>query len=69
MEVTWLTDSGFLFVRRRAICDLIPEVVAVGMGSFEFAMMCDLEGADGFCIFRNADDCNTKELCSLSLRA
>ena len=51
MGVAWLTDSGFLLLRRRAICDLIPKGVAVGMGSFEFAMTCNLERADGFCIF------------------
>ena len=51
MEVAWLTDSGSLLLRRRAICDLIPEGVVVGMGSFKFAMSCDFERADGFCIF------------------
>ena len=51
MVVAWLTNSGSLLVRRRAICDLIPEGVAVGMGSFEFAMTCNLERADGFGIF------------------
>jgi hypothetical protein len=51
MEVVWLTDSGSLLVRRRAICDLIPKGVVVGMGLFEFAMTCNLEQADGCCIF------------------
>ena len=51
MVVVLLTDSGSLLVRRRVICDLIPEGVVVGMGSFEFAMTCNLERADGFGIF------------------
>ena len=51
MGVAWLTYSGSLLLRRRAICDLIPEGVAVGMGLFEFAMTCNLERADGFGIF------------------
>jgi hypothetical protein len=49
--VVLLTDSGSLFVRRRVICDLIPEVVVVEMGSFEFAMTCNFELADRFFIF------------------
>ena len=49
--VAWLTDSGTLLLRRGAICDLIPKGVAVGMGLFEFAMTCNLERIDGFCIF------------------
>ena len=69
MEVAWLTNSGSLLLRRRAIYDLIPKGVAVGMSSFEFAMSCDLEQADGFCIFLGADGGNTKELCSLLPRA
>jgi hypothetical protein len=51
IEVAWLTDSGSLVLRSREIYDLIPEGVVVGMGSFEFAMSCDFEQADGFCIF------------------
>ena len=51
IEVAWLTDSGSLVLRRRAICDFIPDGVVVGMGSFEFAMSCNFERADGFCIF------------------
>ncbi len=51
IEVVWLTDSGSLVLRRRAICDLIPEGVVVGMGSFDFAMLWDFEQAGGFCIF------------------
>ena len=69
MEVAWLTDSGSLVLRRRAIFDLIPKDVVVGMGLFNFAMSCDFERADGFCIFWEADGRNTKKLCSLSLRA
>jgi hypothetical protein len=46
MGVAWLTDSGSLLLRRRAIRDLIPEGVAVGMGWFKFAMTCNLEQAD-----------------------
>ena len=68
IEVAWLTDSESLVLRRRAICDWIPEAVVVGMGLFEFAMSCDFEWADGFCIFWEADGRNTKELCSLFLR-
>ena len=51
MVVAWLTDSGSLLLRRKAICDVIPKGVAVGMGWFEFAMTCNLERADGLCIF------------------
>ena len=51
MVVTWLSDSGSLLVRWRAICDLIPKSVVVGMGLFEIAMTCNLERADGFGIF------------------
>ncbi len=69
MEVAWLTDSGSLVLRRQAICDLIPKDVVVGMGLLDFAMLCDFEWADGFCIFSEAVGRNTKELCSLLLRA
>ncbi len=69
MVVAWLTGSGSLLVRRRAICDLIPKGVAVGMGLFKFAMTCNLERADGLGIFWEAVGHNTKELCSLLLRA
>jgi hypothetical protein len=51
MGIAWLTNSGSLLLRRKAICDLIPEGVAVGMGWFDFAMTCNLERADGFVIF------------------
>ena len=51
MGIACFTDSGSLLLRRKAICDLIPEGVAVGMGWFEIAMTCNLERADGFCIF------------------
>ena len=64
-----IIDGGSLLVRRHVICDLIPNGVVVGMGWFEFAMTCNLERADGFCIFWEADGRNTKELCSLLLRA
>ena len=67
--IAWLTDSGSLFLRRRAICDKTLKGVAVGMGWLESAMTCNLEGTDGFGIFLEADGHNTKELCSLLLRA
>jgi hypothetical protein len=38
-------------LRRRAICDLTLEGVAVRMGWFKSAMTCNLEWADGFGIF------------------
>ncbi len=69
MEVAWLTDSESVVLRRRTICDLNPKDVVVGVGSFDFAITCDFERAGGFCIFLEAVGRNTKELCSLLLRA
>ena len=65
----WLTMSGCLLLRRKAICDLTLEGVAVGMDCFESAMTCNLEGADVFGIFLEAGVCINKELCCLLLRA
>ena len=67
--IAWLTKSGSLLLRRMVICDLTLEGVAVGMGWFEPAMTCNLEGTDVFGIFLEAGGCITKELCSLLLRA
>ncbi len=69
MVIAWLTDFGSLLIRRREICDLNLESVAVGMGWFKSAMTWNLEGTDGFGIFLEADGRNTKEPCSLLLRA
>ncbi len=69
MVFAWLSDSGSLLLRRRAICDLTLEGVAVGMGWFQSAMTCNFEGNDAFGIFLEAGGHNTKELCSLLLRA
>ncbi len=51
MEVAWLTYSGSLVLRRRAICDLTPKDVVVGMGLLDFAMSWDFVRSGGFCIF------------------
>ena len=69
MGFAWLTDSGSLLLRRRAICLLTLEGVAVEMGWFESAMTYNLEGTDAFGIFLEAGGRNTRELCSLLLRA
>ena len=67
MGFAWLSDSGSLLLRRRAICDLTLKGVAVGwVGS---NLLCNLEGTDAFGIFLEAGGRNTKELCSLLLRA
>jgi hypothetical protein len=65
----WLTKSGSLLLRRSEFCDLTLKGVAVGMGWFESAMTCNLEGTDVFGIFLEAGGHITKELCSLLLRA
>ena len=65
----WLTKSGSLLLRRSEFCDLTLEGVAVGMGWFESAMTCNLEGTDAFCIFLEAGGHITKDLCSLLLSA
>ena len=64
-----VNHSESLLLRRRAIWDWTLEGVAVRMGWFKSAMTCNLEGNDGFGIFWEADGRNTKELCSLLLRA
>ena len=43
VEVVWSTDSESLVLRREAICDLTPEDVVVGVGSFDFAVLCDFK--------------------------
>ena len=69
MGFAWLTESGSLLLRGRAICDLTLEGVAVGMCWFESAMTCNLEGTDAFGIVLETSGRITKELCSLLLRA
>ena len=69
MGFAQLTNSGSLLLRWRAICDLTFEGVAVGMGWFESALTCNLEGTYAFGIFLEAGGRNTKELCSFLLRA
>jgi hypothetical protein len=39
----WSTNSESLVLRRKAICDLTPEEVVVGVGSFDFAVLCDFK--------------------------
>ncbi len=50
MEVVWSTDSESLVLRRKAICDLTPEDVVEGVGSFDFAVLCDFK-RDGAMLF------------------
>ena len=51
MEVVWLTDSESLVLRRRAICDLTPKDVVVGVGLFDFAVLCDFKQDGALCVF------------------
>jgi hypothetical protein len=51
MEVVWLTNSESLVLRRRAICDLTPKDVVVGVGSFDFAVLCDFKRDGALCVF------------------
>ncbi len=51
MEVVWLTDSESLVLRRRAICDLTPKDVVVGVGLFDFAVLCDFKRDGALCVF------------------
>ena len=69
VEVVWSTDSESSVLRREAIWDLTPEDVVVGMGSFDFAVLCDFKRDGALHAFWEAVGRNTKELCSLSLRA
>ena len=51
MEVVWSTDSESLVLRREAICDLTPKDVVVGVGLFDFAVLCNFKRDGALCAF------------------